>query len=82
MWALFGRLRRGREAVRAWAAGIAARLGGLAVLAVAAGPAGWPLVTVLVAYGSAVVALLMLEVFWLWMGRGRRPTGPQPRDHG
>lgn len=64
-WTLAGRLARGEEVLRVWAAGIAARVAGVAVLAVAAGPASWPAVTLLVAYGSAVVAGLVLEVLWL-----------------
>lgn len=72
-WTLAGRLARGGEVLRVWVAGIAARVAGLAVLAAAAGPAGWPTATVVVAYGVAVVAGLMLEVFWLWKQRPGYP---------
>lgn len=72
-WTLAGRLVRGRRALRAWIGGVAARIAGLAVLAVAAGPAGWPMAAVLVAYGAGVVAGLMLEVLWLWKATGRAP---------
>lgn len=74
-WTLAGRLERGGPALRAWAGGLAARIAGLAVLAVAAGTAGWPLATTAIAYGAAVVAGLMLEVLWLWKGRAGDPTG-------
>lgn len=65
-WILAGRLARGREAVRSWIGGIAARFGGLAVLAVAGDVAGAPGAVVLLAYGVAVFAQLMLEALWLW----------------
>lgn len=73
--ALAGRLSRGEDALRAWAGGIAARIAGVAVLAVAAGPAGWPTATLLVAYGAAIVVGLMLEVLWLWWTRAGHPRG-------
>ncbi len=65
-WILAGRLARGRRAVRSWIAGIAARFGGLAVLAVAGDVAGGPGAIVLLAYGAAVFVQLMLEALWLW----------------
>lgn len=74
-WTLAGRLSEGGDALRTWAAGVAARIAGVAVLAVAAGPAGWRTATLLVAYGAAIVAGLMLEVLWLWMGQAGGPRG-------
>ncbi len=73
-WTLAGRLASGRRALGVWVGGIAARIAGLAVLVVAAGPAGWPMATVVVAYGVGVVAGLMLEVLWLWKAPGRTPA--------
>jgi hypothetical protein len=73
-WTLAGRLASGRRALGVWIGGVAARIAGLAVLVVAAGPAGWPMVTVVVAYGVGVVAGLMLEVLWLWKAPGRAPA--------
>lgn len=65
-WHLAGRLARGERAVRSWIGGIAARFGGLAVLAVAGDAAGGPREVVLLAYGVAVLLQLMLEALWLW----------------
>lgn len=73
-WTLAGRLASGRRALGVWVGGVAARIAGLAVLVVAAGPAGWPTATVVVAYGVGVVAGLMLEVLWLWRDPGRAPA--------
>lgn len=73
-WSLAGRLASGRRVLGVWVGGIAARIAGLAVLVVAAGPAGWPMATVAVAYGVGVVAGLMLEVLWLWKAPGRTPA--------
>lgn len=78
-WTLAGRLVEGEPALRAWVVGVAARIAGAAVLAVAAGPAGWRMMRVLVAYGLAVVAGLMLEVLWLWKATGRTPETIDPR---
>lgn len=71
-WILAGRLARGRDAVRSWIAGIAARFGGLAVLAVAGDVAGASGAVVLLAYGAAVFAQLMLEALWLWKRQPER----------
>lgn len=65
-WILAGRLARGEEIVRSWVGGIAARFGGLAVLAVAGDVAGGPRRIVLLAYVAAVFVQLMLEALWLW----------------
>lgn len=73
-WTLAGRLASGRRALGVWVGGVAARVAGLAVLVVAAGPAGWPMATVVVAYGAGVVTGLMLEVLWLWKDPGRAPA--------
>lgn len=71
-WVLAGRLARGRRAVRSWIGGIAARFGGLAVLAVAGDVAGGPAAIVLLAYGAAVFVQLMLEALWLWKRQPER----------
>lgn len=79
-WVLAGRLARGERAVRSWVGGIAARFGGLAVLAVAGDVAGGPARVVLLAYGAAVFAGLMLEALWLWKRQpGREGTKPERR---
>lgn len=79
-WVLAGRLARGRRAVRSWVGGIAVRFGGLAVLAVAGDVAGAPTRVVLLAYGVAVFAGLMLEALWLWKRQpGREGTEPERR---
>lgn len=65
-WILAGRLASGESAVRSWVAGIAARFGGLAVLAVAGDVAGGPRTVLMLAYAAAVFVQLMLEALWLW----------------
>ena len=74
-------LREGRSAIRVWAGGIVARMGGLIVtggLAVA-GPAGAGLP---IAYGIAMLGLLLLEAAWL--ARSPKPVrkGPGSKDSG
>lgn len=64
-WFLAGDLGGGRNATRSWIAGMAARLGGIAVLAVAAGPAELDRSATLLAYAGAMVGFLTLEAFWL-----------------
>lgn len=71
-WKLVGALYSGRAVLRAWVAGMGARAGGL-VLAFLAG--GWtPLAAreLVLSYGLAMVALLLLEAAWL---AARRPPG-------
>lgn len=75
-WLLTGDLAAGREATRSWIGGIAARLGGLAALAVAAGPTGLDRGTALLAYAGAALAFLTLEAIWL------HATGPDLLDAG
>ena len=75
-WPLSGDLAAGRSATRSWIGGIAVRLGGLAVLAVAAGPTGLERDTTLVAYAGAALAFLTLEAIWLHL------TGPDLLDAG
>ncbi|MDX1579630.1 MAG: hypothetical protein R3266_14185 [Gemmatimonadota bacterium] len=75
-WPLSGDLAAGRSATRSWIGGIAARLGGLAVLAVAAGPTGLERGTTLLAYAGAALTFLTLEAIWLHV------TGPDLLDAG
>lgn len=75
-WFLAGDLAGGRRATRSWVAGMAARLGGLVVLAVAAGPGGLDRPTTLIAYAGAMLGFLTLEAFWLHL------LGPGPPDAG
>lgn len=77
-WVLTGDLAAGRDATRSWVAGIAARVGGLAVLAAAAGPTGLERPTTLLVYAGAALGLLTLEAFWLHAaGPGRRDAGDE-----
>ena len=69
-WVLVGRLERGLDATRPWVAGMAARVGGFALLAVASWMTRLPLRSVAVSYAIAMIAFLMLEAAWL---AGRRP---------
>lgn len=75
-WPLSGDLAAGRPATRSWIGGMAARLGGLAVLAVAAGPTGLERGAALLAYAGAALAFLTLEAIWLHV------TGPDLLDAG
>lgn len=75
IWKLAGVLDRGANAVPAWAGGMAARLAGLA--AVWFGGSATPLErdALVLAYGVAILALLLLEAAWL----ARRNAGRWPR---
>ena len=68
-WVLLGRLERGLDATRPWLAGMAARFGGLALLAVASWTTRLPLEPVAISYVIAMIAFLILEAAWL---AGRR----------
>jgi hypothetical protein len=69
-WVLLDRLERGLDATRPWLAGMAARFGGLALLAVASWTTRLPLGPVAIGYVIAMIAFLILEAAWL---AGRRP---------
>lgn len=69
-WVLLDRLERGLDATRPWLVGMAARFGGLALLAVVSWTTRLPLGPVAVAYVVAMIAFLLLEAAWL---AGRRP---------
>lgn len=69
-WVLLDRLERGLDATRPWLVGMAARFGGLALLAVVSWATRLPLGPVAVAYVVAMIAFLLLEAAWL---AGRRP---------
>lgn len=71
-WILAGRLARGGDAFRPWVAGIGARFGGLAALAVAGGVEETSGKVLLLSYGAAVFAQLMLEALWLWKRQPQR----------
>lgn len=68
-WILLDRLERGLDATRPWLAGMAARFGGLALLAVASWTTPLTLGPVAVSYVIAMIAFLILEAAWL---AGRR----------
>jgi hypothetical protein len=70
-WVLLGRLERGLDATRPWLVGMAARFGGLGLLAVLSWTTRLPLAPVAVSYVIAMIAFLILEVTWL---AGRRPN--------
>jgi hypothetical protein len=70
-WVLLDRLERGLDATRPWLAGMAARFGGLGLLAVASWTTRLPLGPVAVSYVIAMIAFLILEAVWL---AGRRPN--------
>ena len=64
-WALAGGLESGDRVMRVWMAGIAGRFGaGVLVWALAA-LAGAPTRALMIAYGMALVAFLLLEAGWL-----------------
>lgn len=74
-WKLAAALEEGGPVTRTWVAGMAARLGGLAVLAVAGARPELPRADLLLAYLSAVLVFLGLEAVWL------RAREPAEREH-
>jgi hypothetical protein len=75
-WLLAGALERGEMVMRVWTAGIASRLGGMALLWVLARLAGGPTREPVIAYAFALVAFLLLEAGWLtFLAPGRRQAG-------
>lgn len=78
-WRLVRTLAAGRSAMRVWIGGIAARVGGFVVAAVAAAstPVGRELP---LAYGVTLVILLLVEAVWL--SRCRWQTGPGGQEVG
>lgn len=72
-WRLVAALDAGASATRVWLAGIAARAGGLGLAIVAGRLWGAGGERVPLAYGSALLVLLLLEAAWL-ARRGRRET--------
>lgn len=78
-WRLVERLAAGRNALRVWIGGIAARVGGLVVAAVAAAstPVGQELP---LAYGVTLVVLLLVEAVWLSRCRWQASPGGQEVD--
>lgn len=74
-WWLAGALERSGRAVRPWASGIALRLGGVAVLAVAGGAPELSRRELLIVYLLTLVALLLLEAVWLARGAARSRAG-------
>jgi hypothetical protein len=75
-WRLVASLAAGRNALRVWIGGIAARVGGFVVAAVAAASTSvgneLPL-----AYGVTLVTLLLVEAVWLSRCRWRTGSGGQ-----
>ncbi len=69
-WVLVDRLERGLDATRPWLAGMAARVGGFALLAASSWVSSLPVGPAATSYALALIALLILEAAWL---AGRRP---------
>lgn len=79
-WVLLDRLERGVDATRPWLAGMAARIGGFALLAVASWITRLPLGSMAVSYAIAMIVFLIVEAAWL---AGRRPeSGQSPGSPG
>ncbi len=74
-WVLVNRLERGLDATRPWLAGMGARLGGFAILAVATWVTDLPAGPIAAAYGMVMIAFLVLEAVWL---ASRRSNVKQP----
>jgi hypothetical protein len=64
-WVLAGGLERGDPITRAWLAGIAGRFGAGVLLWALVALAGAPTRALMIAYGMALVAFLLLEAGWL-----------------
>lgn len=83
-WRLAGALARGRSAVRPWLGGIALRLGGLGLVAVAGATTALPARETAMAYVAALMTYLGLEALWLYRrqpdGRPGRPAAGPARD--
>jgi len=86
-WALTSGLRAGRKVTGRWAAGLAARLAGIGLAALAAPALGAGRRATMMAYGAAMVAFLLLEAGWLWRSSsapsgsaGRPGAGPGDDD--
>lgn len=62
---LWAKIRRRERALHIWVAGIAARLGGLGLVAGAAALAGRDAAPAAVAYGLTIMVLLWAEGWWL-----------------
>lgn len=85
IWALVSALDAGRPVARVWVAGIGARLGGLALVAVVGVTTSLPVEDLSLAYGVEILALLLLEAGWLaWRGtpagRARRRGNRTERE--
>lgn len=79
-WWLAGTLARGEAVLREWVAGMALRLGGLAVIAAVGATTGLPAADAAIAYVGALLVHLGLEVVWLFRrqpdsARGGRARG-------
>lgn len=70
-WRLASHLERGERVMGTWVGGMAVRLGGVPLLAVIGADAGFSRSRLLIAYLTALVGLLLLEVLWL-QGRSVR----------
>ncbi len=64
-WFLAGGLERGEAVMRMWVTGIAGRFGAGILLWVLAALAGAPTQVLMIAYGMALVAFVLLEAGWL-----------------
>ena len=68
-WVLADRLERGLDATRPWLAGMGARLGGFAILAVASRVSSLPFGSAAAAYAIVMIVFLVLEAAWLAASR-------------
>ncbi len=73
-WLLAGGLERGEVVTRMWVAGIAGRFGAGILLWVLAALAGAPTQALMIAYGMALVAFVLLEAGWLTVVTAHRRT--------
>ncbi len=74
-WFLAGGLERGEVVTRTWVAGIGGRFGVGILLWVLAALAGAPTQVLMIAYGMALVAFVLLEAGWLAVATADRTVG-------
>lgn len=79
VWLLGAGLARGERVTGRWAAGLAARVAGIAPAALAAPALGVSRGGAIAAYGAAMVAFLLMEAGWLWRTSSAPPGDPTRR---
>lgn len=79
VWALGAGLVRGERVTGRWAAGLAARVLGIAAPALTAPILGISRTGAIAAYGAAMVAFLLMEAGWLWRTSSAPPGDPTRR---